>query len=338
MMRLMHHEIDREGQSASLLAMSVRLLRYVVGTLFVCSGIAKLPMVHTFAATLAAITHLPEGASWILGLLIVALEIAGGTTLLLRFTVYYSAPVLCILTAVFLWVLSSAILQGKEITCNCFGVLGIRFPNRIELVLDLVIFDSLAFIFWASSPRRLLSSNHTRPAWFLTFVTVIAVLYVEFALLQRAFGQPADATTAALRPAIRFAEVNTSGFASLAGPYRVLFVISVNDFNCPPCFDDFVMLCDSISARLPPGDRERVVALVRPDNPIASHSPTRLNEWTRATGILFPVLVAPDTLFTSLGFRKSFISVINSSGDVIVRQDIPAGVRQRELVMNYLLQ
>lgn len=338
MAMLEEYNDDHVRPDAAPLVIGFNVLRCVLGALFVCSGIAKLPVACAFVSTIVSVTHFTVTVSWIVGLLIVTCEVLGGLALLLGLRAHAAALALCALTAAFLWILTSAILQGKEITCNCFGVLGIHLSNRLELILDLILFNCLVFTVWASSHRESSSLKRRRRERLLTTVTVAAIIYIEAGLVRIAIEPEATSRSSVLGPAIRFAESNTKGFASSAALYRVLFVISVNDFNCPPCFDDFVALCDSINTRLPADDRERVVALVRPDNPVVSDGPVRLRRWIRATGILFPVLAAPDTLFAHLGVTKSIVSVINSRGDVIVREEIPVGARKREEILSYLIQ
>jgi len=338
MMSLENHGINVSTKGASSLAVSARVFRYVLGVLFICAGAAKIPMLNSLASTIVSVTHCSLGFSWVLALLTVTVEIAGGVALLLRYNVQAAALILCIMTAGFLWILSSAILQGMEILCNCFGILGINFSNRTELILDLFIFNSLTFIAWTSSRRTFRSPKHLRRERLYGIVTFIVVIYVEFGLVQLALERPRGIELVPLQPAIHFAEMHSRGFAASAGRPRALFLLSLNDFNCPPCFDDFVLLCDSLTSSLTVWDDERVVALVRPDNPIASGGRTRLEEWARATGIPFPLIAAPDTLFSCLDFRKSLVSVIGSSGKVILRHELPLGVANRGTIVKYLLR
>jgi len=117
------------------------VLRIALGIVFIVAGLGKIFVLGEFAGTISGITYLSPDASIALAAVLMAVEILGGIALIARFMVVPVSVLFCLLLAVFLWVLASAVIQGREIQCHCFGLLNIALSNRAEIVLDIILFN-----------------------------------------------------------------------------------------------------------------------------------------------------------------------------------------------------
>jgi len=137
-------------------------------------------------------------------------------------------------------------------------------------------------------------------------------------------------------PPVAFLKSEHKGFAS--DRTRLVLLLSFSDFNCPPCFDDFIMLSDFMQMDSSTGGRSRVVALFRSkDLPKALRS-GRLQQWAEVNRIAYPVLIAPDSIYEQIGFTKSSAVAISPSGAVILYEPFPLGRHNRERLLTLLRQ
>ena len=229
--------------------------------------------------------------------------------------------------------LSSAIVQGKEIDCSCFGILSISLSNRAELILDVVLFNLFALLALLSSTKQRGSSTNQKIWWALAALVVIYLQYSLIAFLSKNNDQ---GHTVNISPAVLYAEVHNQEFASQKSRNRLLFLMSFVDFNCPPCFEDFITLCDIMRARFPNEGPKGVLVLFKEDEIANPDDPTRLYRWADANELPFPILIAPDSLFQDIRFTKSGAAVINSWGKVLFFNVLPMGQERQQTVLQLL--
>jgi len=118
---------------------------------------------------------------------------------------------------------------------------------------------------------------------------------------------------------------------------RVLFLLHFPDFNCPPCFDSFMMISQMVPTHFGEEQSRGVIALFKPGDIADPDDPSRLNGWAKANELGFPVLIAPDSIFQLLKFQKSSVLILSPSGRVLFSETIPIDP-QRIQFLTHLLQ
>ena len=309
------------------------LLSIGLGCVFFIAGAAKVPVLAQFSQTVSGIVHLSPGMSRTGAIGVVILELAAGTALLFRYRQFVVSALLCILVGAFLWVLASAVAQGREIQCNCFGILGISLPNRSEMILDLVLFNLLAVLAFLSMETRQ-HSTFGQKVWSAALGLVLIVL--QYTFVGFVFEGSSRSSSVDVEHALAYAEMHHREFGSSAGSNRLLMLLNFSDFNCPPCFDSFVDLCDSMKAQLPDSGRNRVLALFRAGEVADPRDPTPLKRWAQANELLFPMLIAPDSLFESIHVQKSAVVVLGPSGRARMLRVLPIEQADRAAMLRIL--
>ena len=314
---------------------ALNVLGKFLGGLFVIAGVAKLPMFAEFSRTVAAISHINELGACILAGVVVAVEILGGVALLLQYKRFIVATMFCFIVAVFLFVLSAAIVQGREIQCNCFGILGVALSNRMELALDLVLLNLFAVLAMFSGTRTSPKTN-TERIWLA--ISAAVVLYLQYSFLNFVSEKRTTEREMNIAPAVRFAEDHGREFVPWERANRLLMLLDFSDFNCPPCFDDFMSLCDSLKSGSGDTPGTGVLALFREGRGTGNDNPERLAIWARVTGLPFPYIVGPDSFFSQIRFRKSGAVIVDASGQTLMFEVFPMHLEKRVKLLSLLRQ
>ena len=99
----------------------VLVLRVILASIFLYSGLIKASSSAQFAIALAPFTFLPE--TWIrpLSIVLPLSEIAAGLLILVSPTRYIGAGLVFVLCLLFATVLGWALAQGIIVSCSCFG-------------------------------------------------------------------------------------------------------------------------------------------------------------------------------------------------------------------------
>lgn len=274
----------------------VTIVAIFLGFLFVVEGVAKFSVFQPFSQTISSITHLSPDTARFLVVVVIVFEVVGGVLLLLRYETRIVTMTLCFLIGFFIWVLHTAIAQNREIICDCFGFLNIDVPNHIELTIYLILFNILALIAILDINQKKTAVPATTRQKFFTIVAAGIVLYLQIGMVLPAYQRANKNTNADIQRALVYATEHSKDFASITNGNRLLFMLNFRDFDCPPCLDDFILLCDSITAKLQHHQWNRVIILINRTDLDSS----RLARWALASGILFPVITAPDNLFTQV--------------------------------------
>lgn len=311
----------------------VRWLSVALGLVFLTAGIAKLLAFHQFAETIADIIRFSFGTAKAIAFIVILIETLGGIALLFRFRVATVSLLFCFLISIFIWVLFSAILQGKEIQCNCFGILSVAFSNRTEFILDLFLFNLFVVLVLLSMKQPRVDSTNQKT---YLIVSILAVIYLQYSLVAFANRGAEPRRSLNISFAVAYAENHNQSFASYKSGTRLLFLLSFSDFNCPPCFDDFQAFCDKLKTFLPKERNDRILAIFKPDDMVKLHDPARLYHWAKANDFSFPLLVAPDSIFSKITFKKSCITVIDSSGNNIFSEIFPMGPEKHQTIVHLL--
>ena len=99
----------------------VLVLRVILASIFLYSGLFKASSSAQFAIALAPFTFLPE--TWIrpLSIVLPLFEIAAGLLILVSPTRHIGAGLVFVLCLLFATVLGWALAQGIIVSCSCFG-------------------------------------------------------------------------------------------------------------------------------------------------------------------------------------------------------------------------
>ena len=296
-----------------------RILGIVLGIVFIAAGLGKIFVLGQFAGTISGITHLSPDASTTLAVVLTAIEILGGAALVARLAVVPVSVLFCLLIAVFLWVLSTAVIQGREIQCHCFGLLNIALSNRAEIILDIILFNLVALLGGISSLKGRTPTKGR--AWVLAGSAVV-LFYFQYSAFATIVGddrlQGVD-----IQPVMSHLGSRNQEFSRYTAGNRVLFLLYFPDFNCPPCFDSFVVASQMVRTYFAEEQSSRALALFKPDDIADPKDPSRLAGWAEANELGFPVLIAPDSIFQNLKFQKSSVLVLSPSGRVLLSETLP---------------
>jgi uncharacterized membrane protein YphA (DoxX/SURF4 family) len=313
-----------------------RFLAFVLGILFLAAGISKLFVLDAFADTVAAIVHAPLHIAFSLAVGIICLEAGGAIALLTDFKTRAVSILFCIVVALFIWVLVSAILQGREFNCHCFGILGISLTNRQELLLDVILFNAFGLLGYLSPDGdRTPFGRNLRWGKATTAVLALFLGLLECGLLLSLLD--GGKVLAELHPeqAIRFAEHADARFARQASGNRILFVIRLADLHCRLCCDDVLCLADSVHARM--GDEAgRALALFERAEPESGDTLSVIQRWIAASKFQIPVAVAPDSVIKALHFKKSLALIIDRGNHVVLSERFPMGLTKRLTALQLL--
>lgn len=321
-------------ESAQLiLQRAERILGTVLGIVFIAAGLGKIFVLGQFAGTISGVTHLSPDASTTLAVVLTAIEILGGVALVARLAVVPVSAMFCLLIAVFLWVLSTAVTQGREIQCHCFGLLNIALSNRSEIILDIVLFNLAALLGGLSSLKGRTPTQ--RMAWVLAG-SAVGLFYFQYSAFATIIGEDRILRAFDIQPVMSHLAIRDPEFARYTAGNRVLFLLHFPDFNCPPCFDSFVMASQMVQTYFAEEQTSRALAVFKPGDIADPNDPSRLAGWAGANELGFPVLIAPDSIFQNLKFQKSSILVLSPSGRILLSETLPVNPQRIQFLSQLL--
>ncbi len=114
------------------------------------------------------------------------------------------------------------------------------------------------------------------------------------------------------------------------------FLLDFNDFSCPPCFDDFIILCDKINNVFSEDSQEHIAAVFRQSNIAILQDSKKLLYWKRSNNINFITLVGPDSIFESIKFIKSMAIVIDNNNRIIFSEHFPMNEKGHNTIIKLL--
>jgi len=310
---------------------TISLLSRALGGVFIISGVGK---IFTLASFSAAISEIVQGTSFVsnaIAAILIATEILGGIALIVGFMVRRFSLFFCVLLSVFLWVLSSAVAQGREINCACFGVFNLGLTNRSEILLDLALFNCFSLlIYLTSSPLK----QTTRKFWSIAMAGVFLVAQVVFAWIV----DISKLTKLPLQilPAITYAELHNQEFTKESRNNRLLLLLNLQDLECSSCSADLFALCDAIKSRYHDEQRRRFLVLFKSKDPTNAKTSIRLSHWMKANELPFPFLAVPESVFEEVNCFKTSVVVIGPSGIDLFSGVIPIGGRNRQAILQLL--
>ncbi|MEW6586743.1 MAG: MauE/DoxX family redox-associated membrane protein [Nitrospirota bacterium] len=128
---------------------SYRIVRAVIGIIFIYAGITKLTDVHAFADIISLYDLVPEKMLTPVAFGLPALEILAGMGLILNMRGSRTAIVVMLL--LFISVLWYGILKDLDIDCGCFSPEEINEHNslRVAFYRDLAMLTAMVFLSFA---------------------------------------------------------------------------------------------------------------------------------------------------------------------------------------------
>lgn len=308
----------------------------LLGAFFVITGAAKIFVFNSFAATISAIISTSSSTSKVIAGFIVSAEVAGGVLLVLRFKLRLVAILICVMLSAYIWVLYSSILQGREIECNCLGILNMSLPNFLELVLDFFIFDVTAFMALVITPRA--QESKSSRFTISTLVIIVVILSVQFGMLSFAHdsSHAFSSSTAESQEFFTFVKNGEGISFGRTGGNSLILLLNFYDFKCSLCSDDFSALSDSIAKHYD-NLHGRVIAVFESNEIMSSWSSSHLEQWAQANQIVYPIIFASDQMFKQVKISKSSAVVFSSNGNLLFQRRIPIGYEGRKEVLRLIL-
>jgi uncharacterized membrane protein (UPF0136 family) len=312
------------------------ILLRISGGIFLVAGGAKAFAFMGFVQSVGTLLHTGTVIPFIAAVVVTTVEVSAGAALLLTSRVRPATTALAILSGIFLWFLYPAVALNHPVVCNCFGILPFSLSNKMELLLDVALFNlfSLTAILWhrPTNPRP-----SSYGSMVFTGVIVIIVASMEAGLVHVVLSTPEGSSDSRfVFPALAFAESHAPLYAANAAQPRMLMLLDFPDFSCHLCFEDFLNLSDSLNA-LPILAREvRVVALLRQEGSQHLVGGNRLQRWSQETGLSYPVFFVPDSLLPRPTYHKSMVVIFNGQKQILFRADVPMGHEAIEQAMRLL--
>ena len=124
------------------------ILRLVVGGAFVVAGVLKIADPTTFATAVSNYGLVPHELINLVAILIPWIEIVAGSFVLAGIWLRAAALVITTLTIMFAIVIVSALAQGLNIECGCFGTIGGKHIGLANLAIDATLFCLAALLAW----------------------------------------------------------------------------------------------------------------------------------------------------------------------------------------------
>jgi len=299
-------------------------ITFILGILFVVSGIGKLISFQGFIETIISITHFSSAVGFVMGACITGFEIGGGIALMLRYRIKLFVALFSILVGIFIIVLTMAVAGNKTIACHCFGIFDIGLSTYQELVFDVLLLDVMIFygMFISSKSQVLFQSK------FLMVIVALLVLYAEYTIVQPLSKRQIAAGNINIAETVAFVNQQLPDYASVNNKVHILFLLDYNDFSCPPCFDSFLSLALSLREQRTPEGRYRAVGIMREDELMNRLAPQRLNHWKEINDITIPLVIASDTIFGKLYTGKSAVVILDSDSHIRFMNTFPLSHEQ----------
>ncbi|MFN2460320.1 MAG: MauE/DoxX family redox-associated membrane protein [Candidatus Velthaea sp.] len=127
---------------------AVLAVRVVVGAVFVVAGASKIGHADVFAAQIAAFGILPRAVVAPMALVLPFLEVLLGGYLILGLFTRVAAWVAVLQLLVFAAAIATAVMQGRSLSCGCFGPNDTTVTSWPEVARDLALALLAAFVAW----------------------------------------------------------------------------------------------------------------------------------------------------------------------------------------------
>jgi uncharacterized membrane protein YphA (DoxX/SURF4 family) len=273
-----------------------------LGIMFTITGIAKLFILPSFAETVSQLLPVTGTTAILIALIIIAIETVCGIGLLINKYLRPAAIFLGMLTTTFLYIHAFAIVEHRTFICQCFGIIPFSLSNSSELILNFIFLDLLILTYSLALPIQERASIGKKLA---IAIAVILLLYGEVSVSKFILDRDLRDKPVNIYRINNFLfsqDHNLNGITQ----YRQIALIRIADFNCPPCFNDFVGFIKMTQQNFVPSRHaQSIIGLVEQSG--AFSEPLAVNAWGKANNIIFPLIPVPDSIFQQFNFTKSCI-------------------------------
>ena len=311
-----------------------KVLRYtivVLGFFFLIAGGSKVFVFLTFAETIDNFIPYLNGIGTILSIIIISAEVLGGIFYIINYKIVLFSYMFLFIISTFITVLSISLVLNREINCRCFGVINFNFSNQNELILDFILLDIIALIIFVNYKL----SNKKIKLNVVTFCLIVLFgLYIEYNFISvttsgKLFNQ--NATSLNMQKLIDLE--NHYLFKNAQNP-KLFLLIDFDDFNCPPCFDDFIEFNDALNKNQKNINRIYAFFVFNENDNILSDS-IRLEYWKQRNNFKYSLFLIPYTIFESINLKKSS-AILLDNGRVVFNEIIPMGKAKHQKALNLL--
>ncbi len=122
--------------------------RFLIGAVFIWSGIIKIIDPLLFAQDVANYRIFPQSLSFLIALILPWIEVSCGLLLVLGIWSRAAALMISGLLGAFLILLVITLFRGIDVTCGCFGALSHTVDYRLLLLDSGLLFLSLNIFFY----------------------------------------------------------------------------------------------------------------------------------------------------------------------------------------------
>lgn len=137
-----------------MMAAAALVFRFVLGTVFLLAGLAKLPRRGKFEQAVRGYELVPGRLARPVALVLPPVELAGGSLLVLGLGTGVVASCLAALLLVFAGAVSVNLLRGRSIDCGCFGSVAEKRITWLTVARN-AVFIGVALLVAVASPPSL---------------------------------------------------------------------------------------------------------------------------------------------------------------------------------------
>lgn len=314
----------------------VTIVATLLGLFFVLEAVGKALSFDAVESSVSMMTYVSPAFARIFSVSTIVLGLGAGIALMLRFRIKLVSILLFLVAAAHIWLWSAAIVGAKAIPKSWIGLAASGLSIQAVLLTYLFILNVCALLALISSPTVRVSPRGSLKAKLLLVASTILIAYMQLSFFLPIMSDSNRNTQLDLTPALSFADKSCPGFSSTAQSNKLLFLVRFSDFNCPPCFEDFITLSDSLADRFGNEARNRIAALFDVSDLPANYDSLWLSRWVESSGITFCAKLAPDALFTESGLTKSISAVVGAGGTVLFFGELPLGTEAHSDVLKLL--
>jgi uncharacterized membrane protein YphA (DoxX/SURF4 family) len=125
-----------------------RVLRLIVGGVFIAAGAVKIMEPAAFATDIANYRMLPHELVDLAAITLPWIELGAGLLLVAGFWKRPSAFLITAMMALFLMAIGQALARGLDVRCGCFGTVEARKVGAVALAQDLALCAAAAWLTW----------------------------------------------------------------------------------------------------------------------------------------------------------------------------------------------
>ncbi|MHC1767764.1 MAG: DoxX family protein [Verrucomicrobiia bacterium] len=129
-------------------------VRVFLGGFYIAAGAVKLPDPGKFAEAIGNYRILPHEWLNLAAITLPGIEIVAGAFLVLGVWLRTSAWMINAMTALFIVAIATALAQGLNIECGCFGTVGGREVGLLAIFQDLLLLAAGVWLVWPGSRQR----------------------------------------------------------------------------------------------------------------------------------------------------------------------------------------